>query len=156
MKYTQKNLKKIKRVLQIKKLKTIEQYRKMIQEADQNAPGGVDKNLADSLHIYGNTAKTHIDVFHRSIVKPIESSTDPQDAKSLNPTDAAHLFNQSKALEVPAVGGRKKSRKSLQMQHQMTFGGNHSGVNLNQEEVVEVRLNIKKIEIPQNQSREVV
>mgnify|MGYP001082309264 CR=1 FL=1 len=76
MKYTQKNLKKIKRVLQLKKLKTIEQYRKIIQEADENAPDGVDQTLADSLHIYGNTARTHIDVFHRSIIKPIETSTD--------------------------------------------------------------------------------
>ena len=47
----------------MRKLKTIEQYRKIVQEADESAPGGVAKDLDKSLHIYGNTAKTYIEVY---------------------------------------------------------------------------------------------
>jgi hypothetical protein len=79
-------LKKIKRVLQLKKLKTIEQYRKLIHHSDTTSTSGVSNQFADSLHIYGNTAKTHIDVYHRSIIKPIESCPDSQNGLNFTNT----------------------------------------------------------------------
>ena len=70
-KINEKYINKIQRLLQLRKLKVIEQYRKAVKEADEADPSGICESLTENMHIYGNTSNTYIDVIQKRLIKPI-------------------------------------------------------------------------------------
>ena len=101
MKYNKDYLRKIKRVLQLRKFQTIEQYRKAVSLADQN---GVSKDLHKRMHIYGNTAHTFVDIQQKRIIKQVSNQRMGFKRKP-SEIDVAKV-------EVPTVGRKKKIKNT--------------------------------------------
>lgn len=68
-------LKAIGRTLKLQKFRKIEELRKTVKEADERAPGGIDKNFHKTLRLHGNTCKTYLDVVQKNTVRPFSKSS---------------------------------------------------------------------------------
>ena len=66
---TEEYVRRIRRILNLRKFKAIEQYRQLVQKFDETADDNGSKDLVPASElanylpqVYGNTAETHIDI----------------------------------------------------------------------------------------------
>ena len=148
---------RIRRVLQLQKFYQIEKLRKAVKKADDEAENGTCPDLSDRFHIFGNTANTYIDIVQKSTVKPVDKQQAKNTLKKSATTrsGSAALLAQNENPQIIDGGRRdKKANRGQKSGASVSVAGSTAAnpenqVNkIQQEEIVEVAVNVRKIEIP--------